>query len=258
MKYIITENENEVTIITINREEAMNALNVELLAELEQILGEIDLEEIRCVIITGAGKKSFAAGADIGSMQYFSKKEGEIFSRLGSRIFRMIETFPIPVIAAINGYALGGGCELAMACDIRIASENAVLGQPETGIGVTPGFGGTQRLARLIPVGKAKEMIYTCAKIGAREAMDIGLINNVYPRELLLEQALKLAHRIGRNAPIAVRTVKRTINEGLERDLDQALALESESFASCFETEDQIQGMTAFLEKKKVEMFQNR
>lgn len=258
MKYIIIENESEVTIITINREESMNALNPEVLSELEQAFGEIDLEKTRCIVLTGAGKKSFVAGADIGSMQNFTREEGRVFSQMGNRIFRMIETFPIPIIAAINGYALGGGCELAMACDIRIASENAVLGQPETGIGVTPGFGGTQRLARLIPTGKAKEMIYTCAKIGAREALDIGLINAVYPREHLLEQALKLAHRIGRNAPIAVRIVKKAINEGLERELDQALALESECFASCFETEDQVHGMTAFLEKRRVESFKNR
>lgn len=258
MNYVIVTEEKEAAVFTINREEAMNALNPEVLAGLEYALDTVNLEKTRCIIITGAGKKAFAAGADIGSMQNYTQEEGKAFSQYGSYVFRKIETFPIPVIAAVNGYALGGGCELAMACDIRIASENAVLGQPETGIGVIPGFGGTQRLSRLIPVGKAKELLYTCSKIGAREALEVGLVNAVYPRENLIEQAMKLAHRIGQNAPIAVRAAKRAVNEGLEQELETALKMESKRFSECFETEDQVRGMTAFLEKRKVDGFKNR
>ena len=258
MRYVIVTEEKGAALFTINREEAMNALNPEVLAGLEHALDAVNLEKTRCIIITGAGKKAFAAGADIGSMQNFTQEEGKAFSQYGSHVFRKIETFPIPVIAAVNGYALGGGCELAMACDIRIASENAVLGQPETGIGVIPGFGGTQRLSRLIPIGKAKELLYTCSKIGAREALEVGLVNAVYPRENLLEQAMKLAHRIGQNAPIAVRAAKRAVNEVLEQEIEAALKMESNRFSECFETEDQVQGMTAFLEKRKVDGFKNR
>lgn len=258
MSYIKLHKKNQIAIITIMREESMNALNLEVLKELESILEQISVQETRCIIITGAGKKAFVAGADINIMQNFSKEQGRLFSECGTNLFRKIETFAIPVIAAVNGYALGGGCELALSCDIRIASENAVFGQPETGIGVMPGFGGSQRLPRIIPVGKAKEMIYTGAKMSAREAFHIGLVNAVYPHEELMEQSIKLATRITRNAPIAVRNVKRAINEGLEVDIEQALQIESNQFADCFETQDQQQGMKAFLDKTKVEKYNNR
>ena len=173
-------------------------------------------------------------------------------------MFRKLETFPIPVIAAVNGFALGGGCEISMSCDIRICSENAVFGQPEVGLGITPGFGGTQRLARLVGSGKAKEMIYGARNIKADEAYRIGLVNNVYPIEELMPAAKKLASTIARNAPIAVRNCKRAINEGLQVDMDQAIIIEEKLFGDCFESCDQREGMTAFLEKRKVEAFLNK
>ena len=175
------------------------------------------------MILTGAGQKSFVAGADIGEMSSLTKKEGEAFGKKGNDVFRKLETFPIPVIAAINGFALGGGCEISMSCDIRICSENAVFGQPEVGLGITPGFGGTQRLARIVGVGKAKEMIYGARNIKADEAYRIGLVNNVYPIEELMPAAEKLAGTIAKNAPIAVRNSKKAINEGLDVGMDELL-----------------------------------
>ncbi len=201
------------------------------------------------------------AGADIGEMSALTKAEGEAFGKKGNDVFRMIETFPIPVIAAINGFALGGGCEISMSCDIRICSENAVFGQPEVGLGITPGFGGTQRLARLVGPGMAKQMIYGARNIKADEALRIGLVNAVYPQEELMDAAKKLAGGIAKNAPIAVRACKKAINEGLEADMDQAIVIEEKLFGSCFETEDQKYGMAFFLDKNKEkvkEPFQNK
>ena len=209
-------------------------------------------------IITGSGEKAFVAGADIGEMSTLTKAEGEAFGKKGNDVFRKLETFPIPVIAAVNGFALGGGCEISMSCDIRICSENAVFGQPEVGLGITPGFGGTQRLARIVGTGKAKEMIYGARNIKAEEAYRIGLVNNVYPAEELMPAAKKLASTIARNAPIAVRNCKRAINEGIQVDMDQAIVIEEKLFGSCFETCDQKEGMNAFLEKRKVDAFLNK
>ena len=258
MKYVVVTEQEEVKIVTINRQETLNALNLQVLQELEQTFEEIDTDRTRCVILTGAGYRAFAAGADISMMQHFTKEEGKRFSEYGTAVMRKIETCPVPVIAAINGYALGGGCELTLACDIRLASENAILGLPEVGIGVLPGFGGSQRLSRLIPVGKAKELLYTAGRMKAEEAKEIGLVNEVYPQQELMEQALKMAHKIGRNAPIGVRSVKKAVNDGLDQKLLSALSMESQYFGACFETEDQIIGMTAFLNKKPVECFLNR
>lgn len=258
MNFITYEQEGFVGVITINRPKALNALNSEVLKELDATLEGVDLENTRALVITGAGDKSFVAGADIGEMSTLTKAEGEAFGKVGNDVFRKIETFPIPVIAAVNGFALGGGCEIAMSCDIRLCSDTAVFGQPEVGLGITPGFGGTQRLARLIPVGKAKEIIYGAVNIKADEAYRIGLVNSVYPLEELLPAAKKLAAKIAKNAPIAVRACKQAINEGLDLDMDQAIALEEKLFGSCFETEDQREGMKAFLEKRKVEGFQNK
>lgn len=191
-------------------------------------------------------------------MSTLTKAEGEAFGKKGNDVFRKLETFPIPVIAAVNGFALGGGCEISMSCDIRICSENAVFGQPEVGLGITPGFGGTQRLARIVGTGKAKEMIYGARNIKAEEAYRIGLVNNVYPAEELMPAAKKLASTIARNAPIAVRNCKRAINEGIQVDMDQAIVIEEKLFGSCFETRDQKEGMNAFLEKRKVDAFLNK
>ena len=251
MEFITYEVENQIGIITINRPKALNALNSTVLDELDATLDQVDLEEVRVLILTGAGEKSFVAGADIGEMSSLTKAEGEAFGKKGNDVFRKLETFPIPVIAAINGFALGGGCEISMSCDIRICSDNAVFGQPEVGLGITPGFGGTQRLARIVGVGKAKEMPYGARNIKADEAYRIGLVNNVYPQEELMPAAKKLAATIAKNAPIAVRNCKKAINEGLQVDMDQAIVIEEKLFGDCFETEDQKAGMGNFLEKDK-------
>ena len=258
MEFINYEVEGQIGIITINRPKALNALNSTVLDELDKTLDAVDLEAVRCLILTGAGEKSFVAGADIGEMSTLTQSEGEAFGKKGNDVFRKLETFPLPVIAAVNGFALGGGCEIIMSCDIRICSENAVFGQPEVGLGITPGFGGTQRLARIVGTGKAKEMIYGARNIKAEEAYRIGLVNNVYPLDELMPAAKKLAATIARNAPIAVRACKRAINEGLQVDMDQAIVIEEKLFGSCFESHDQKEGMAAFLEKRKVEAFLNK
>ena len=258
MNFITYEQDGFVGVITINRPKALNAFNSDVLKELDACLDGINLETTRALILTGAGEKSFVAGADIGEMSTLTKAEGEAFGKIGNDVFRKLETFPIPVIAAINGFALGGGCEISMSCDIRICSENAVFGQPEVGLGITPGFGGTQRLARIIGVGKAKEMIYAATNVKAEEAYRIGLVNAVYPLEELMPAARKLAGKIAKNAPIAVRACKKAINEGLDAVMDEAIVIEEKLFGSCFETEDQKEGMKAFLEKRKVEGFQNK
>jgi enoyl-CoA hydratase len=262
-QFIKYEEEGMIAVLTINRPKALNALNSQVLDELDKTLDSIDTNKIRALIITGAGEKSFVAGADIGEMSSLSKKEGEAFGKKGNDVFRKLETFPIPVIAAVNGFALGGGCEISMSCDIRICSDNAVFGQPEVGLGITPGFGGTQRLARLVGPGMAKQMIYTARNIKADEAFRIGLVNAVYPQSELLGEAKKLAETIARQAPIAVRNCKKAINDGLQVDMDKAIEIEERLFGDCFETEDQRAGMGNFLEKDKskklkVVPFQNK
>ena len=217
MDFVLYEADGAVATITINRPKALNALNSQVLDELDQTLDAIDLDTVRCVILTGAGDKSFVAGADIGEMSTLTKAEGEAFGKKGNDVFRKLETLPIPVIAAVNGFALGGGCEISMSCDIRICSENAMFGQPEVGLGITPGFGGTQRLARTVGVGMAKQLIYTARNIKADEAYRIGLVNAVYPKEELMEQAKKMASTIAKNAPIAVRLSLIHISEPTRR-----------------------------------------
>ena len=258
MSFVTTEIQGAVAIVTIDRPKALNALNPEVLADLKAAFEAIDQNTVRCVVLTGAGDKSFVAGADIGSMSTMTKAEGEAFGKLGNDVFLEIESFPLPVIAAVNGFALGGGNELAMSCDIRICSDNAVFGQPETGLGITPGFGGTQRLARLVSPGMAKQLIYTAKNIKADEAYRIGLVNAVYPLDELLPAAEKLAETIAKNAPIAVRACKQAINEGLQVDMDKAIVIEEKLFGSCFQSADQIEGMSAFLEKRKHEPYQNK
>lgn len=258
MEFVSYKSENFIGVLTINRPNALNALNSKVLDELRETFDKIDLETTRVVIITGAGEKSFVAGADISEMSTASVTEAEKFGKKGNDVFRKIETFPLPVIAAINGFALGGGCELAMSCDIRICSENAVFGQPEVGLGITPGFGGTQRLPRIVGLGKAKELIYAANNIKAEEALRIGLVNHVYPLENLMDEAIKLAGKIAKNAPIAVRASKKAINTGIDIDMDRAIIVEEKIFSSCFETEDQKEAMKAFLEKRKVEAFKNK
>ncbi|MCI8356871.1 MAG: enoyl-CoA hydratase [Lachnospiraceae bacterium] len=251
MEFVLYEVKGQVGIITISREKALNALNSAVLDELDKTLDAVDLDNVRCLILTGAGQKSFVAGADIGEMSTLTKAEGEAFGKKGNDVFRKLEVFPIPVIAAINGFALGGGCEISMSCDIRICSDNAVFGQPEVGLGITPGFGGTQRLARLVGPGMAKQMIYTARNIKADEALRIGLVNAVYPQEELMAAAEKMAAGIAKNAPIAVRNCKKAINDGLEAGMDDAIVIEEKLFGDCFETEDQKYGMAFFLDKNK-------
>ena len=263
MGFIDYEVEGAVGIITINRPKALNALNEEVLNDLEAAFDAVDLNTVRCLILTGAGDKSFVAGADIGAMSKMTKAEGTAFGKKGNDIFLKIESFPIPVIAAVNGFALGGGCEISMSCDIRICSDNAMFGQPEVGLGITPGFGGTQRLARLVGAGMAKQMIYTARNIKAAEAYRIGLVNQVVSAEVneagevvksakdaLMDAALKMANGIAAQAPIAVRNCKKAINEGLQVSIDEAVAIEEKLFGDCFETEDQKAGMGNFLKKK--------
>ena len=249
-EYIKYQEEENIAILTINRPKALNALNSKVLDELSNTLESIDTDKIRVLIITGSGEKSFVAGADIAEMSTLTKKEAENFSKKGNDVFRKIETFPIPVIAAINGFALGGGCELSMSCDIRLCSDNAIFGQPEVGLGITPGFGGTQRLARLVGVGMAKQMIFSGKNIDAIEALRIGLVNSVYPKEELLNEAKKLANNIAKNGAIAVKNSKKAINEGLQLDIDSGIKLEEELFGECF-GEDQAKRMKNFLEKNK-------
>ena len=251
MEFINYEVDSAVAVLTINRPKALNALNSAVLDELNAALDAIDLNEVRALIITGTGEKSFVAGADIGEMSTLTKAEGEAFGNKGNDVFRKIETLPIPVIAAVNGFALGGGCEISLACDIRICSENAVFGQPEVGLGITPGFGGTQRLARTVGVGMAKQMIYTARNIKAPEALRIGLVNAVYPIEELMVAAKKMASMIASNAPIAVRNCKKAINDGLQTDIESGVAIEEKLFGDCFETEDQRYGMAFFLDRNK-------
>lgn len=258
MEYILLDINEHVAMVTINRPKALNALSSQVLSELKETFESLDLNVIRAVVLTGAGEKSFVAGADIDVMSKMTKAEGEEFSSLGNGIFRFIEKFPIPVICAINGFCLGGGNELAMSCDIRLASENAIFGQPEVGLGITAGFGGTQRLARLVGAGMAKELLYTGRNVKSDEALRIGLVNAVYPLEQLLDNALKMANKIAKNAPIAVRMTKEAVDQGLNLDIDSAVALEARLFGQCFESEDQVEGMKAFLEKRKVEKFNNR
>ena len=258
MSTVLYEVKGNIAILTISREKALNALNSEVLNDLNAALDAVDVNAVRALIITGAGKKSFVAGADIGEMSTLTPEEGEAFGKKGNDVFRKIETFPIPVIAAVNGFALGGGNEICMSCDIRICSDNAVFGQPEVGLGITPGFGGTQRLARLVGPGMAKQMIYTARNIKADEAFRIGLVNAVYPQEELMTAAKKMAAGIAKNAPIAVRHCKQAINEGLEKGMDEAIVVEEKLFGGCFESYDQKEGMAAFLEKRKVEAFLNK
>ena len=250
-QFIKYEEEQTTAILTINRPKALNALNSQVLEEIDKTLSNIDLNRIKALIITGAGEKSFVAGADIAEMSKLTKKEGEAFGKKGNDIFRKLEQFPIPVIAAINGFALGGGCEIAMSCDIRICSENAIFGQPEVGLGITPGFGGTQRLARIVGPGMAKQMIFTGQNIKAEEALRIGLVNEIFPQKELLENAKKIAENIGKNIAHSVKNSKKAINDGLQVDMDKAVVIEEKLFGDCFETNEQKEAMENFLHKGK-------
>ncbi|WP_353892751.1 short-chain-enoyl-CoA hydratase [Proteinivorax hydrogeniformans] len=254
---LIYQKQGEVGILSINRPKALNALNQELLSELNIAIEKItENADIKALLITGEGK-SFVAGADISQMLDKSPEEARNFAVLGMDVFRKIELMEIPVIAAINGFALGGGCELALACDIRIASEKAKFGQPEVTLGITPGFGGTQRLPRTVGEAKAKELIFTGDMIDAETAQNIGLVNNVVEADALLEESLKMAKKIASYSSIPVKYSKAAINRGMQMDIDSAMELEKDLFALCFASEDQKEGMAAFVNKRKPE-FKNK
>jgi enoyl-CoA hydratase len=252
-KNIIVKKEDKIAVVTINREKALNALNDEVIAELQDFFRHAWMDEsIGCVIITGAGK-AFIAGADISELAQCDVKKGVKKSMMGLYLMHSIENFPRPVIAAVNGFALGGGCELAMACDIRLASERAKFGQPEVNLGLIPGYGGTQRLARLVGRGKAKQLIFTGDMIDAVEAHRIGLVDEVYPAEELMNKAMEMAKLILSKSPIAISVAKECINRGLDVNLSAGCDFEKASFGNIFGTEDAMEGMKAFLEKRKAE-----
>lgn len=249
---IILTKEDYLAILTINRPKALNALNGDTLFEIEAAIKDVKADpNIKVMIVTGSGDKSFVAGADITFMLPLSPAEGRYFSDVGEKVFRQFELMEKPVIAAVNGFALGGGCELAMACDIRLAAENALFGQPEVGLGIIPGFGGTQRLPRLIGEGRAKELTYTADTINAQEAYRIGLVNHVYPLEQLMDEAKKMAKKIASKGPLAVGYSKFAIGKGMQVDIDTAMSIESDMFGMSCATEDKFEGMTAFVEKRK-------
>jgi len=259
MSTVLVQINDHIATITINKPEVLNALSTAVLTDLNQALDEVEkVENIYTVILTGAGEKSFVAGADIAEMKDMDAKQAAQYAEFADKIFFRIEDFHCPVIAAVNGFALGGGCELAMACDIRIASETARFAQPEAGLGITPGFGGTQRLARLIGAGRAKELIYTGRTVKAEEAFTIGLVNKVTKQEALMQETLAMAQTICQKAPFAIKQAKAAINRGLQVSIDKAVAVETEEFAQCFATEDQKMAMNAFVKKEKVEKFYNR
>jgi enoyl-CoA hydratase len=248
---LILEKEGALAILYVNRPKALNALNKDTLLEMKDAIVSItNDDEIDVLVITGAGGKAFVAGADIAFMQNLTAVEGREFGALGQKVFRMIEAMEKPVIAAVNGFALGGGCELAMCCDFRIASSKAKFGQPEVGLGITPGFGGTQRLPRLVGSGMARQMLYTADVIDAAEALRIGLVNNVVAPEELLEAVKNIANKIISKGKLAVRFCKAAANEGLQTDIDRAMTIEADLFGLCFSTQDQKEGMTAFIEKR--------
>ena len=249
---LLFEKADGIGTITINRPKVLNALNKETMVELKDLVSKIGIDpEVAVLIITGSGEKSFVAGADIGEMRELTAMGGRGWSKFSQELFNQIENLPQPVIAAVNGYALGGGCELAMSCDIRVATEKARFGQPEVSLGIIPGFAGTQRLPRLVGKGRAKELLFTGDLITAAEAYRIGLVNKVVPGEELMSVVKELALKIMSRSPIAVNLAKAAVNEGMDMDFESGQAYEAEVFALCFSTADQTEGMTAFLEKRK-------
>ncbi len=258
MSFVKVDRKGPVAILTIDRPEALNALNSQVLSDLDEAISKVEAaDDVFAVIVTGAGR-SFVAGADIGEMVHFSARDGKQFGVHGGSVFLRLENLSKPVIAAVNGFALGGGCELSMACDIRLASEKAKFGQPEVGLGITPGFGGTQRLPRIVGLSKAMELILTARVISAAEAKEIGLVSAVYPPEELMDKALELANAICANAPIAVAESKRCIRMGMQTDIATGAAFEAEAFGVTCGTEDKKEGMSAFLEKRAEKHFKNR
>lgn len=257
-QYLKVEDRNDgISVLTISAPKTLNALNSTILREIDDYVSNIDLSRVKSLVITGDGEKSFVAGADISEMVHLGEKEGFELSKLGAGAFRKLEQLPIPTVAAVNGFALGGGCELAMACDIRIASVNAKFGQPEVGLGIIPGFSGTYRLWKLVGQAYAKELIFTGKMIDAQEALRIGLVNAVCEPAELMNNVFAMVGKMLRNAPLAIAAAKRCINNGFDMTADEAIALENVEFGKLFATEDHKNGMSAFLEKRKV-MFKGK
>ncbi len=258
MAFVEVTKKDNIAVITMNRPEALNALSKAVFADLEAALDDVENDDdVYVVVITGAGR-AFIAGADISEMAPMNVAEGLAFSELGNRLLMRVDMMEKPTIAAVNGFALGGGCEMALACDIRIASEKAKFGQPEVGLGIIPGFGGTQRMARIIGTGAAMELIYTADTIDANRAKEIGMVNYVVPAEELMDKTMEMAKKICTNAQKAIRVSKMAIRRGIDCDISTAVTYEALAFATCFGTEDQKEGMQAFLEKRKDKHFKNR
>lgn len=252
------ECDGHVATLTIDRPAALNALNSAVLDELAEALRAVASSAARCLVVTGAGDRVFVSGADVAQMRDMDRRAARAFSARGNEVFAALEQLPIPTIAAVNGYALGGGCELALACDIRVASTNAVFGQPEVGLGVTPGFGGTRRLARVVGLSVASELLFTGRRVKAAEALTIGLVNRVVAPEALTSTAAAIAAEIAANGPVAVRAAKAALAESLCADAELGADIESRQFASCFETADQREAMGAFVERRERAPFQGR
>ena len=250
-KNLVISIANQVALITINRPQAMNALNPDTIVELSAAIAELEQQDdVHVIIITGAGEKAFVAGGDVALMRTLTPLQARDVAMMVAELFQRIENSPCVVIAAINGYALGGGCELALACDLRLASEQAQLGQPEVNLGIIPGWGGTQRLPRLIGISRAKELMFTGERISAEHALKLGLVDHVYPGDQLLDHAQKLAQTIAAKPQTAIRIIKEAVNNGMAMDQDKAIRYEAEMFGMCFTTADQKEGMDAFFEKR--------
>jgi len=251
---VLVEFDNEIAVVSVNRPKALNALDYQTIAELGEAMAELAANQsVKVIILTGAGEKAFVAGADIAYMLSLTPMQAQEFSRHGQKVFSQIESMPKPVIAAVNGFALGGGCELSMACDIRVASEKAKFGQPEVSLGIMAGFGGTQRLARLVNPGVAKEILFTGDIYDAQAALKFGLVSKVVPADELMDVCKKMARRIASMGPVGVRFTKEAVNQGLDMDQEKAFNIEADLFGVIFSTADQKEGMSAFLEKRKVE-----
>ncbi len=249
---LLEQPENGIYLLTVNRPKVLNALDGPTLDEIAAAVAEVGADEdARVLLVTGAGDRAFVAGADIAAMRDVTGAEGKAFSAKGIRAFRSLELLPVPAIAVVHGYALGGGCELAMSCDWILASERAAFGQPEVNLGIIPGFGGTQRLTRLVGRARALELITTARQVKADEALALGLVNQVHAPERLMEEALAMARTVAAKGPIAVRLAKQSVQRGQHMDLDSACLLENDAFALCCSTEDKTEGMSAFLEKRE-------
>lgn len=255
MNYIKLEEQGQVGVLTISRPEALNALNGAVLEELLQAIEQLRASDLRCVLVTGAGEKAFVAGADIGEMATMNPEQGEAFSVLGNRVMRGLETLPMPTIALVNGFALGGGFEIALSCDMRLASENASFALPEVSLGIIPGYGGVQRLARLIGAGKAAELVYTTNRIKAPAALELGVVNRVVPQAELMSEGMALAEKIAANAPLSVRSAKALMQRSLGENMETTHEMDAKPFGALFATQDQKSAMAAFVEKRKAEPF---